>query len=618
MPLKRPPPLADSALFPQGRLPNDACVGTETKKGFQLTVKNTFLDVPTTLHSTLLARNLPQQSAPAELSLEPGFIGRAVAGAPGLDDPEDEKVGPCGTPSSPRMCSNRSGQTNKAPGSGLSTSSGLGGSLAASTGLSTPLATPSPNGQAMGLFSILRQPQPCAPSQETQHPALGTVHNNSPLGVIGTQTNGAQAKEPCSAGWLGCTMPAPGLVAGVPYASALPYRPAAEAAKATQLDAVEQGASSKADDESQDSEAEDGMPSKGVEDIPKPPPGAEHPSLGSQAHDQGTCKRCCFYPRNRCLNGYNCDFCHYDHEKRKRKSKKKKKKSDKDGAGDGQGGSDDENDVSMHVEHGLTAQALEGVPQLVGTSPEMQLSMMASALQVQDLEVPMAPYYNSAAGLSERIEVQPIVVPDSGQILSTPAPPMSASVYMNAVQELCHAEYCNSMMDMNSVDMDPMMMWPSYESYDPYAYGSSEHDWMGTELMYDMSAMAQSVLDMQGYAAELGSDAPSMLPSVHEATSYAGLMQQGVPEEHAEVPVTASEPPATPPIEKSPDGPPSYPPSASALPTLDESSLDPLSTVAPPLCSPKLPKELFNDTDSDSSDEDHPKDQTHSNSDRLT
>jgi len=61
-------------------------------------------------------------------------------------------------------------------------------------------------------------------------------------------------------------------------------------------------------------------------DAPKPPPGALHPSIGSEAHTQGTCKLCCFFPRGRCTNGYTCEFCHYEHEKRKRKNKKKKKK----------------------------------------------------------------------------------------------------------------------------------------------------------------------------------------------------------------------------------------------------------------------------------------------------
>jgi len=56
-------------------------------------------------------------------------------------------------------------------------------------------------------------------------------------------------------------------------------------------------------------------------DIPARPAGVHHPSVGSANHAMGTCKRCCFFPRGRCQNGYNCEFCHYEHEKRKRKNK---------------------------------------------------------------------------------------------------------------------------------------------------------------------------------------------------------------------------------------------------------------------------------------------------------
>lgn len=50
---------------------------------------------------------------------------------------------------------------------------------------------------------------------------------------------------------------------------------------------------------------------------------AQLPSIGSVNHFNGTCDRCCFHPKGRCHNGYNCQHCHFDHEKRKRKSKKK-------------------------------------------------------------------------------------------------------------------------------------------------------------------------------------------------------------------------------------------------------------------------------------------------------
>merc|ERR1719276_460493 len=42
-----------------------------------------------------------------------------------------------------------------------------------------------------------------------------------------------------------------------------------------------------------------------------------HPSAGSALHAEGLCKRCCFFPKGRCLNGSRCDFCHYGHERRK-------------------------------------------------------------------------------------------------------------------------------------------------------------------------------------------------------------------------------------------------------------------------------------------------------------
>jgi len=45
------------------------------------------------------------------------------------------------------------------------------------------------------------------------------------------------------------------------------------------------------------------------------------PSLGSLGHFAGLCSRCCFHSKGRCQNGYDCRFCHFDHEKRPRKKK---------------------------------------------------------------------------------------------------------------------------------------------------------------------------------------------------------------------------------------------------------------------------------------------------------
>ena len=53
------------------------------------------------------------------------------------------------------------------------------------------------------------------------------------------------------------------------------------------------------------------------------------PSVGSVGNWDGECKRCCFFPKGRCTNGEECEFCHFDHEKRIRKKKKRKKKKSK-------------------------------------------------------------------------------------------------------------------------------------------------------------------------------------------------------------------------------------------------------------------------------------------------
>lgn len=81
-------------------------------------------------------------------------------------------------------------------------------------------------------------------------------------------------------------------------------------------------------EESDDGSSDDESPSCPVvppQDVPRPPPGALHPSVGSERHAMGACRRCCFFPRGRCLNGYDCEFCHYEHDKRKRKNKTKKR-----------------------------------------------------------------------------------------------------------------------------------------------------------------------------------------------------------------------------------------------------------------------------------------------------
>lgn len=58
------------------------------------------------------------------------------------------------------------------------------------------------------------------------------------------------------------------------------------------------------------------------------------PSIGSYAHLSGQCSRCCFHPKGRCANGYSCQFCHFDHDKRPRNGKKKRYRRGPDDMGE--------------------------------------------------------------------------------------------------------------------------------------------------------------------------------------------------------------------------------------------------------------------------------------------
>jgi len=48
----------------------------------------------------------------------------------------------------------------------------------------------------------------------------------------------------------------------------------------------------------------------------------ELPSIGSEAHFDGSCKRCAFFSKGRCHNGKDCTHCHFSHETRPRLRKR--------------------------------------------------------------------------------------------------------------------------------------------------------------------------------------------------------------------------------------------------------------------------------------------------------
>lgn len=177
--------------------------------------------------------------------------------------------------------------------------------------------------------------QPLQPVAESAQPGTGYLSTLPPPIQPSPPTLGTSG--PLSYG--PSTFGTSASVGDVPLAPSVQYdRPAAAGAlKAQQLPpAMEVPQEHRAKDgESDDEEDDSNDDGQTAENAPKPPPGALHPSEGSEAHEEGTCKRCCFFPRNRCLNGYNCEFCHYEHEKRKRKSKKSKKKNKDGGQPDG-------------------------------------------------------------------------------------------------------------------------------------------------------------------------------------------------------------------------------------------------------------------------------------------
>jgi len=84
-----------------------------------------------------------------------------------------------------------------------------------------------------------------------------------------------------------------------------------------------EGVHTSTDDEG---ESSDDYDEDDQDNLPQYSENAELPSVGSALHGQGGCKRCCFFPKGRCANGVDCQFCHFAHEKRKAKGKKKNKK----------------------------------------------------------------------------------------------------------------------------------------------------------------------------------------------------------------------------------------------------------------------------------------------------
>ncbi|CAJ1351852.1 unnamed protein product [Effrenium voratum] len=311
MPAKRPVPLTDAALGHKseatGELTNQSAIG-ETNAGVPLPVKNTFIDVPSGFSPTTTPTDAqPVSTAPAQVHFQQGFLKRAV-----LESVEESSAAPSNGPSQ--------GASAKGP---PSVRSNFGGSAFPAT----PLMTPSPTGTSF--FSESRYQLFGGPSPLKE--GISAAPGAGPPALAGDAYRPpGEAYRPGGAGAPGgllLSVPPPGQANQGAYGF---VREPISGALGSEVARLALGKAD-SDEEDADSEAERqqaqmAAAGRTVETAPKPPPGAVHPSLGSAFHESGNCKRCCFFPRNRCLNGYECEFCHYEHEKRKRKNKKNKKK----------------------------------------------------------------------------------------------------------------------------------------------------------------------------------------------------------------------------------------------------------------------------------------------------
>jgi len=85
--------------------------------------------------------------------------------------------------------------------------------------------------------------------------------------------------------------------------------------------ALETGSSKAGDGDDAEASTDPGSLSrKGSMDLSPgaPTPEAQDlPSIGSAGHAAGECRRCNFFAKGRCQNGYDCEFCHFPHERQK-------------------------------------------------------------------------------------------------------------------------------------------------------------------------------------------------------------------------------------------------------------------------------------------------------------
>jgi len=328
MPSRRPAPLSEETLLRPAApvlLGSKGPLGGGTLGALcakRLSVKNTFLDGPS---PRLCPGPVAPASAPADTGREGGFVQFALESA-AASAAANEALGgwraPYGTP---LATPTPSGVSSFAPW--------------ARAPYGTPLATPTPSG--VSSFApwarILADGHSCATGGELN----AGVWNVAPLGVpLEPPWWWASDQAVPRDSWHGTVdaiaQPAGAGPTALPVNDCPPWHAAMERPRLS-LDAMlplesgvqpERGSrwdveSDGTGDDSDDAHVDGTPPTAALTDLP---------SVGSASHSKGTCKRCCFYPRGRCVNGFSCDFCHYGHETRQRRNKKKHKPDRKNGA----------------------------------------------------------------------------------------------------------------------------------------------------------------------------------------------------------------------------------------------------------------------------------------------
>eukprot|EP00928_Gymnodinium_smaydae_P053277 TRINITY_DN3730_c0_g1_i1.p1 TRINITY_DN3730_c0_g1~~TRINITY_DN3730_c0_g1_i1.p1 ORF type:complete len:537 (+),score=127.69 TRINITY_DN3730_c0_g1_i1:104-1714(+) len=294
MPLRRPAPLSDDLLNPTA--PGPVLLGATQGLAAPLRVKNTFIDAPSGLTPAHMKQNFhPMMSAPA-----------GMGGAPGLEP--------------------RSGRSTFESSLIAAVAAAQATPAQATAGVATAVASNVAGSTEHFPLSTVPQPPPSAmPTRTFQPPApLGAAVLAEPFETpLCTPTpNGRYAAaNQWAAALSGWGLGLPGQSVEAPPAFAA-VEPLGQAPPQLGSGRVEWEPATDGDD-SGDSDF-DGLQPQEQQGRP-PPPGALYPSVGSAMHQSGMCKRCCFFPRGRCSNGYDCAFCHYEHEKRRRKNKKKSK-----------------------------------------------------------------------------------------------------------------------------------------------------------------------------------------------------------------------------------------------------------------------------------------------------